>query len=372
MRKLDRDERPTYILSYSRRVRFVRSALVVVLVGAAVLNWGLAWVRFFLPLIEAVNTSGDLGAVLAVQPLRPLIAGNLGLLLTIIAVGFVPAFLPDLSLAEEGLAVRYRGGWRLIPWSTVAVVRIMTLEKSTRRLVVVQGNWTRWSLWPRLVSVCLGAGFEPGVLLTSDIQDFKPLMSRLYREVRAAAPDALFDDEFFSPSATLVFEPTPTLAALTDQARDEAWPLGISAQMMGAVAAGLILVQLLMLVMGGGAWWKPLALAGICAMEWLIGAMYLYALTELFPTILDFQEGALLYPLPQIPRALLAVPMAMFVVAGAPFIAAMLGLVGVLWAVILTALLVQQLYRLESILPAMIGGTLQALFQFLILAIVFT
>ena len=372
MQRLAGDAQPTYILSYPRPVRLARSALVVILLGIAGLSWLLAWVQFLLPLIETARTSGDLIAALTARPLRPLLSANLGLLLMLFTVGLVPAFLPDLSLVDGGLAVRYRGGWRLIPWSAIQVVRIASLAESERRLVVVQGNWTRWSLWPRLVSVCLGAGFAPGALLTSDIRDFKPLMQRLYQEVRRAAPDALFDAEFFSLSAGLVLEPIPTLAALSEQAREEPWPLGISAQVMAAVAAGLILVQLLRLVMTGGAWWKPLALLGICGLEWLMGALYLYALTELFPTLLDFEQGALLYPLPQLPRALLSLPMALFVIAGSSFLAAMLGLVGVLWAVVLTILLIQQLYRLDSLLPALPGGAMQALFQFLILAVVFT
>ncbi len=63
--------------------------------------------------------------------------------------------------------------------------------------------------------------------------------------------------------------------------------------------------------------------------------------------------------------------MAMLVAAGAPFLAAMVGLVSVLWAVILTAFLVRHMFRLRSILPAVIGGVFQALFQFLVLALVF-
>jgi hypothetical protein len=63
--------------------------------------------------------------------------------------------------------------------------------------------------------------------------------------------------------------------------------------------------------------------------------------------------------------------MAMLVAAGAPFLAAMLGLAGVLWAVILTGMLVQKLFSLESILPALAGGSLQALYQFVSLAIIF-
>jgi hypothetical protein len=61
----------------------------------------------------------------------------------------------------------------------------------------------------------------------------------------------------------------------------------------------------------------------------------------------------------------------MLVAAGVPFLAAMIGLVGVLWAVILTAFLVRHMFRLRSILPAVIGGVFQALFQFLVLALVF-
>jgi len=47
------------------------------------------------------------------------------------------------------------------------------------------------------------------------------------------------------------------------------------------------------------------------------------------------------------------------------------GLASVLWAVLLTTLLVQRLYRLKSMLPAVPGALLQTFFQFLILAIVF-
>ncbi len=127
-----------------------------------------------------------------------------------------------------------------------------------------------------------------------------------------------------------------------------------------------------MLIREGGVWWKPLAIAGLCGIEWVIGAFYLFALAEILPTYVDFRQAALLYPTAQMPRALLSVPMAMLVAAGVPFLAAMLGLAGVLWAVVLTAFLVQEIYRLDSILPAMIGGAFQALFQFLVLAIVFS
>ncbi len=379
MTKLESDDRPTYVLSYPRWVRLSRAGVVLLLVGAALAHWALAWAGFLRPLAQiAGNSSGTLTELgralvdpLVVQQMGPLVSAHVGLALTAGAIALIYALLPDLSLTDDGLAVHGLLGWQTIPWTAVKVVRIVSFDKPKRRLVLVQGDWTRWSPWPRLVSACLGAGFKPGVPFTSAIRDFQPLLLRLYQEVSGAVPDALFDDEFVSPSALLVAEPTTTLEALVEQAHDEGWPLGVSAQVMAAVPAGLVLVQILILVLVGGRWWQPLVVIGLCEMEWLLGAFYLYALAEFFPSTVDFRETTLLYPLPQIPRALLAVPMAMLVAAGVPFLAAMLGLVGVLWAVILTALLVQQMFRLKSILPAMIGGALQALFQFLVLGIVF-
>jgi hypothetical protein len=380
MTKLEGDDRPSYVLDYPRWVRWSRTGAILLLLGAVLARWVLAWVRFLQPVFQtasgAAAASSDLGRIvldtLAAQPLRPLISAHLSLALAAGAIAFIYHVFPPLALTDDGLAIRTLTGWQVIPWTAVNTVRIVSFDKPGRRLVLVQGNWSRWSPWPRLVSVCLGAGFDPGLVFSSAIRDFKPLMLRLYQEVSQAVPEALFDDKFASPSALLVVEPTGTLLTLVEDARDEGWPMVISAQVMGAVTAGLVVMQILILILQGDFWWKSLAIIALCGLEWLIGTLYLLALAEFFPALVEFREAALLYPLPQIPRAVLAVPMAMLIAAGVPFLAAMLGLVGVLWAVILTALLVQQLYHLKSILPAVIGVPFQALFQFIVLAIVFS
>jgi hypothetical protein len=371
MIKIQKGDWPTYVLSYPRWVRLSRMGLVVLLWAGALARWVLAWVRWFVPIVQGADGSRPILDLVAAQPLRPLIAAHVGLPLAAGAVAILYAFLPDLGLVDDGLAMRTLQGWWLIPWKTIKTVRIASLEKP-KRLVLVQGEWTRWSPWPRLVSMCLGAGFAPGLLLLSALRDFGPLMERLYREVKHATPDAVFDAEFSPVPVLLAVDPVPTLADLADQAREEGWPLDISAQAMAAVPAGLVLVQVLLLILFGGAWWKPLAIVGLSAVEWAIGALYLYAMAEVFPGRVEFRQAALLYPVPQLPRALLCVLMAMFGAAGLPFLAAMAGLAGVLWAVTLTALLVQQMFRLKSVLPAMPGGLFQALFQFLLLALVLT
>ncbi len=368
---LPKEDRPSYVLSYPRWVRLLRAGLVVLLLAGALVRWAVAWLRFLLPVIEGLGDSASALDLLAAQPLWPLIAAHLGLPLAAGAVAVVYAFLPDFGLAEGGLAMRTLTGWWLIPWTTIRAVRIATLEKP-RRMVLVQGSWTRWSPWPRLVSLCLGAGWAPGLLLTSALRDFAPLMERLYREVRPAVPDAVFDSEFYPVPMLLTLEPAATLADLVDQAREEGWPWDISAQAMAAVAAGLVVVQLLILLLVGGVWWKPLAIVGLIGIEWPIGALYLYALAEIFPAHVEFRQAGLLYPLPQIPRAILSVPMAMFIASGIPFLAAVTGMAAVLWAVTLTALLVQEMFRLKSVLPAIPGALFQALFQFLLLALILT
>jgi hypothetical protein len=379
MAKLEGDNLPSYILSYSRWVSIIRTGAAILLAGIAIGRWVLAWVNFLRPAIDVMSRtawgtregSRLLLDTIVAQPLRPLVAAHVGILLTAGALAFLYAALPNLSIADEGLAVRTLTGWHVIPWATIAVVRIQSFAESDRRLVLIQGTWTRWAPWPRLVSVCMGAGFQPGVLFTSDIRDFKPLILRVYQEVKSSSPQALFDDDFVSPSALLVLEPIPTLDTLVEQAQGEGWPMGVSAQAMAAVPAGLVLVELLILMLQRGIWWEPVAIVALCEFEWLIGTFYLYALAEFFPGQIEFREAALLYPLPQIPRALLTLPMMMLVAAGLPFLAAMVGLAGLLWSVILTIFLVRRVFRLRSILPAVIGGAFQALYQFLVLALVF-
>lgn len=380
MARLPKEMWPTYILRYPRWVRIVRIGSAVTLMGAAVASWILAWIGFVRPLVQYVKTltasstawGTALWQGLSVQAWHPFLGAHAGLVLVAAFVPFLSTILPELALTDEGLAVRDLRGWSLVPWDTIRAMRIASFETTERRLVIVQGRWARVALWPRLLSLCLGAGTAPGVLIESSIHGFRPLMVRLYQEIKEASPDTVFDDEFLSPTASLLVEPTPTLAALAEQARGEGWPLGVSAQVMLAVPGGLVVTQLLLIVLQGGLWWKPLAILGLCQFEWLIGTLYLYALAELYPSQIELRQAALLYPLPQLPRALLAVLMAAFVASGFTFVAGVIGLGAVLWAVMLTALLVQQMYRLPSILPAMVGGALQALFQFLVLAIALT
>ncbi|MFN2226654.1 MAG: hypothetical protein ACK2UY_10110, partial [Anaerolineae bacterium] len=94
-------ERPTYVLGYSRRLRLARLALALVLAAGALVNWALAWLHFVQPVVQALRAmdpAAGWGRVLldalAAQPLRPLIAAHVSLLLTAGALALLYAFLP--------------------------------------------------------------------------------------------------------------------------------------------------------------------------------------------------------------------------------------------------------------------------------------
>jgi len=297
----------SYTLSYSRWVKPARIAVLLLLAVAALVQWVLAWVHFIQPLTQGVS--------LVALALRPLIAANLGLLLTVGSLAFVYLILPDLALADEGLAVRTLFGWRVMPWAAVTTVRTIPFAQSSRKMVLVQGGGGRGISWLHLVSACLGAGFKPGILFTSAIRDFEPLVDRLRQEVALAAPRRC--------STTSSFPCRPTGLRAGAHHRRTGQPVtrrrlgavhsGPTRRAMAAVTAGLLLVLLLLLALRGGAWWKPVLLIGLGAIEWAAGALYFYALGALLPGEVELRQGARLYPFPQIPRALLALPMAMLV-----------------------------------------------------------
>ena len=201
---------PTYVLGYPRPVRLARAAVTVLLAGGAVVHWVLAWIDFAGPALEALNAGGGglrpAVEALAIQPLRPLLAAHLGLLLAAWAIAIAGDLLPDLALADGGFLVRRLRRWSLVPWSSVRAVRAMHLG-GERYLVLVQGRWGRLAAGPRLVSLLLGAGAVPGVLLTSAMRDFLPFMERLYHEVKAAVAEPVLDDAFYSLPAALAVDP---------------------------------------------------------------------------------------------------------------------------------------------------------------------
>ena len=129
MKPADLQDRPTYILSYPRALRLARMAVLALLTGSALIHWGLAWARFLEPAIHTAGQGADLLDALSVQPLRPLVSAHVSLVLVAWALAFVCAFLPDLSLADSGLAVRTISGWRVAPWASVTAVRSATVKR---------------------------------------------------------------------------------------------------------------------------------------------------------------------------------------------------------------------------------------------------
>ena len=84
----------------------------------------------------------------------------------------------DIQLREEGLLVRifaFRFIWKLVPWEEI--IRVIPSPRPDRwwkRVWVVQVK--RLTLWHRLLSATYFTGWQPGIVITSDLQDREELL----------------------------------------------------------------------------------------------------------------------------------------------------------------------------------------------------
>jgi hypothetical protein len=84
----------------------------------------------------------------------------------------------DIQLREEGLLVRifaFRFIWKLVPWEEIIrVTPSPRPDRWWRRVWVVQVK--RLTLWHRLLSATYFTGWQPGIVITSDLQDREELL----------------------------------------------------------------------------------------------------------------------------------------------------------------------------------------------------
>jgi hypothetical protein len=94
---------------------------------------------------------------------------------------FIPAAIntyPEIQVREEGLLVRvfvFRFIWKLVPWEEI--IRVTPSPRPDRwwkRVWVVQIK--RLTLWHRILGASYLAGWQPGIVITSDLQDREELL----------------------------------------------------------------------------------------------------------------------------------------------------------------------------------------------------
>jgi hypothetical protein len=97
---------------------------------------------------------------------------------------FIPGAIntyPEIQVREEGLLVRvfvFCFMWKLVPWEEIIRVNPSPRpDRWWRRVWVVHVK--RLTLWHRILGASYLAGWQPGIVITSDLQDREELLKTI-------------------------------------------------------------------------------------------------------------------------------------------------------------------------------------------------
>lgn len=309
-----------------------------------------------------------------------LVAAHLMLLLAIPALLWLRSLLPSVESRDDGLAVRnmLNGRWQLIPWGRVRAFKATELSEQSQVLLLQARGLPATG---RLSSAVYDGSGGPGLLITSAIGHFQPLLAHALNRIapleREGAPPILRQDAH-SWLLWLSFQRRAALAALVAEAKaDEttraastprllaaAWP-------MGAVA---LLPALLLLAAGLLGDSPPsVGLLGGAFLLWLFG-MLEWPLVGLLSVLLDENTGGgeegyralALYPTSQLPRLLPLLAALIALIVGVPVLPALLWIGAIALSYWLAAGLFEALYDWRGS-QAILGGIMPVIWQLLLL-----
>lgn len=393
--------------TYPARITAILAGAAALLSVAMVWSYLSSWVRFIALMLPGVRntppfswTYGDPGYVELYNAFRTravpifgvegrpdlpapwwiLVAAHLMLLLAVPALLWLRNLLPSVESRDDGMAVRnmLNGRWQLIPWGRVQAFKATELtEQSQVLLLQARGLPGRG----RLSSAIYDGSFGPGILITSAITHFQPLLAHALQRIapleREGAPPILRQDAH-SWLLWLSFQRKPAAAALVEEARaDEAtkaiktpWLLA-AARPMAAVA---LMPPLLLLVAGLLGDRPPtLGLLGGAIGLWLFG-MLEWPLVALLSVVLDENTGGgeehyralYLYPTSQLPRVLPLIAAVLLQIVGLTVLPALAWLGAIAMAYWLASALFEALYDWHGS-QAVLGGLMPVIWQLLLL-----
>lgn len=357
------------------------TALLLLLTVAGQAAWH--WLRAAITLLDARRPLAWAGPWRLDGPLLPMLLASLVLLALALGVALVLAnALAPLTLSQQGLYVHGWGRVRFVPWGAIESFFGTRLGAAGRALLFVRTPHAPW--YTRLHGWLVGAGFTPGVLVTSDLSNFGPVMGHALRTLESehGGVGPRFVEQPAPPWLMVIAAPHERVAWL--------WPLDEqgapvrgavderalprAAQVMGGVA----LVWPLLLVVDGlwEAALRPSALLLLLLglVEWPLSAYWLVALGELCDRSVSWQEMLALYPDTQLPRWVVGAAALVLVLARAPrWLVALPLLAGVAWGGWLLRLLTLRLFNgalpgrgwLGSVVPLVIQGVTVALLLYL-------
>lgn len=373
--------------SYPRRITAIftwGSGLLAVLLVLRYITYWLKFAALTFPTLQPLPVFNRLDLRQLPAPWWLLVAAHL---MALIALGFLVALrnlLPEIEARSQGLAVRYFQQWILVPWSSIKAVKVTEFSEESQ-IVLVQMSGGR-PLTARLNSLIYDGSLAPGILITSAISSFEPLLQRIILEVtraqseRAALTEApILQSEASSSALLLTFRPGTTIDKLVEESRaDESAKTFAPARLLRAAGPMVWLALLPALLLfadrviqqailpDGRVLVAMIVLVLLGLLEWPLVCLVSEALDEMTGGGEEGQRVFYLYPLIQLPRLLPLVGALLMVLLGVPILPVLLWLGAIGWSFLLAAGLWEALYDWRGG-QLLAGGLVPVAFQLLIL-----
>ncbi len=320
------------------------------------------------------------------QPLWMLIAAHITLALALLIYALLRWMLPSVEVDSAGLRVLVGRRQPVIPWSSIPAVKVTEIGPTSQVLLLQ----TTGPLSPmaRLSSLLYDGSLTPGILITSAISNFEPLLQRIVHEVLRNAPDSrgsrIFQSKAYSPSLLMSINAERALERLTlaDQLAEPAddappppapsWRMGVAPMLLLALLPALLLLIDRALAqtraLDGRVLVGALLLFGLALLEWPIVALGSGGLDDMSGggEERDRDLALAVYPTSQMPRAGMMLLAALAAMLGVTILPGLLWIVAIIVAYVQARALWKSVYQWDATL-LLAGGLLPVAYQALLL-----
>jgi hypothetical protein len=309
-----------------------------------------------------------------------MVAAHLTLILAIIAISWLRNLLPAIESRNEGIAVRdaRRGRWLVLPWIKLRALKLTEISEQSQ-ILLLQGRGLPAS--QGLTSLLYDGSLEPGVLITSAISNFQPMLQDALGHITAlegGSRQPVLRQEARSPLLWMALGGRAAREALVAEVRADAdtHKLHPAALLPAARAMSIVALPPALLIALAGLTTDRVPslglLAGVIAL-WIFG-MLEWPLIGLISVLLDDNTGGgeegyralYLYPRSQFPRLLPLVAAIIFQIVGITLLPTLAWIGAIIWAFWLGRGLWESLYEWRGS-QAVLGGLLPTFWQLLLL-----
>lgn len=293
--------------------------------------------------------------------------------------------LPDVESRPQGLAVRYFNRWLLVPWGEITAVKSADLS-DVNHVVLIQTTNKALRLSHRFSSLLFDGTNARGVLLTSALSTFEPLLHQIVLEVSRGKRNVESEEGILVEDAPawllrLLFKPSDAIDRLVAAyAKKPATTTLMYQGLLGAATpmlwlAGLptlmLLVELVInrsLLPTPGRLFAAIFFFIFCLIEWPLVAGIAQLMEQNLEDDAQRARPFYLYPTVQLPRLIVMIAALICVLLGVPLLPTLLWLGAAVWSFLLTAGLWEGLYGWSGTkLLAM--GAIPAVYQFFTLLV---